>query len=162
MSAGSEASKGGLGVLIRKLATPDVPSILEILQESPEAAAWSQESLLQVASADPGVWVAALDGSPIGGGVAGFLIGRIAADEFEVLNMAVSRAHRRSGLFDSACDGLKSDFRFGHRGRGRVDRHVAANNIAASTHVAGIRYATALTTVRCLGHFDPSHLFRSS
>jgi [ribosomal protein S18]-alanine N-acetyltransferase len=66
---------------------------LTFLQESPEAAAWSEESLLQLASADPAAWVAELKGVPVG-----FLIGRLAADEFEILNMAVAGAHRRKGI----------------------------------------------------------------
>ncbi len=90
MAAGSEASKGASLLAIRKLARSDVPTVLAILSESPEAAAWSQESLQQLASVDPASWVAEVNGA-----VAGFLIGRSAADEFEILNMAVSRAHRR-------------------------------------------------------------------
>jgi ribosomal-protein-alanine acetyltransferase len=78
---------------IRRLERPDISTVLAILQESPEAAAWSQESLLQLASVEPAAWVAERDG-----GVAGFLFGRVAAGEFEILNMAVSRAHRRSGI----------------------------------------------------------------
>jgi len=77
--------------------------VLAILSESPEAAAWSQESLLQLASADPTAWIAEMNG-----GVAGFLIGRIAGDEFEILNMAVSRAlppeRDRSNLLESALE----------------------------------------------------------
>ncbi len=93
MAAGSEASKGASLLAIRKLARSDVPAVFAILQESPEAAAWSQESLLQLASADPASWVVELNGVLVG-----FLIGRIAADEFEILNMAVSHEHRRSGI----------------------------------------------------------------
>jgi len=93
MTAIGKASKSAAEVTIRKLAKSDVPAVLAILQESPEAAAWSQESLLQLASADPTAWIAEMNG-----GVAGFLIGRIAGDEFEILNMAVSRALRRSGI----------------------------------------------------------------
>ena len=91
--ASGRASKRTVEVTIRKLAASDVPAVLAILRESPEAAAWSQESLLQLASAESLAWVAELNGA-----VAGFLIGRIAADEFEILNMAVSKAHRRSGI----------------------------------------------------------------
>jgi ribosomal-protein-alanine N-acetyltransferase len=116
MAASGKASRSAVEVMIRKLATSDVPTVLAILQESPEAAAWSQESLLQLASAGPAAWVAELTGagctlrrhsagfgasatcSPPRTGIVGFLIGRIAADEFEILNMAVSPAHRRSGI----------------------------------------------------------------
>ena len=93
MSAMNEASKGASLLAIRKLAASDVPAVFAILQESPEAALWSSESLLQLASADPAAWVVELSAVLVG-----FLIGRIAADEFEILNMAVSRAHRRSGI----------------------------------------------------------------
>jgi ribosomal-protein-alanine N-acetyltransferase len=91
--ASGKASKKIIEVTIRKLAASDVPAVLAILRESPEAAAWSQESLLQLASVDPTAWVAELNA-----GIVGFLIGRIAADEFEILNMAVSKGHRRSGI----------------------------------------------------------------
>ena len=113
MAASSEASQSASAVAIRKLASSDVSAVLAILQESPEAAVWSQESLLQLASADPAAWVAELTGagctcSPPRIGIVGFLIGRIAADEFEILNMAVSRAHRRtrigSKLLESALE----------------------------------------------------------
>jgi ribosomal-protein-alanine N-acetyltransferase len=93
MAASSEASQSASAVAIRKLAKSDVPAGMAILQESPEAAAWSQESLVRLASADPASWVAEINGAPVG-----FLIGRVAADEFEILNMAVSRARRRNGI----------------------------------------------------------------
>ena len=93
MSASGEASKGALGVLVREFTASDVPAVLAILQESPEAAAWSRESLLRLDSVAPTAWVAERDGI-----VAGFLIGRSAADEFEILNIAVSRAHRQQGI----------------------------------------------------------------
>ena len=93
MPASGEASKVASLLAIRKLAASDVPAVFAILQESPEAALWSSESLLQLASADPAAWVVELSAVLVG-----FLIGRIAADEFEILNMAVSRAHRQSGI----------------------------------------------------------------
>ncbi len=93
MSADRGVSKGTTDVLVRKFAPSDVPAVLTILQESPEAAAWSRESLLQLDSVAPTAWVAEWEGI-----VAGFLIGRSAADEFEILNMAVSGAHRRRGI----------------------------------------------------------------
>jgi ribosomal-protein-alanine N-acetyltransferase len=103
MAASGKRSKGRSGVAIRRLTASDVPVVLAILRESPEAAAWSRESLLQLTSAESAAWVAELNGV-----VAGFLIGRVAADEFEILNIAVSKAHRRSGigskLLESALD----------------------------------------------------------
>jgi ribosomal-protein-alanine N-acetyltransferase len=93
MAPGGEASRAVAGVAIRRLKSIDVPAVLAILRENPEAATWSRESLLQWASAESAAWVAERSGS-----VVGFLIGRMAADEFEILNMAVSRAQRRSGI----------------------------------------------------------------
>jgi len=53
---------------------------------------WSRESLLE--SVSGGIaWAAELDGR-----VAGILIGQIAADEFEILNLAVGKACRRRGV----------------------------------------------------------------
>ena len=77
---------------IRRMIVSDGPAVLSILRESPEASLWSEEAIAE--SAVRGMaWVAEQDGV-----VAGFLIGRAVADEFEILNMAVSRAHRRRGI----------------------------------------------------------------
>jgi ribosomal-protein-alanine N-acetyltransferase len=121
IAADSQASRGGSGIEIRKLATSDVPAVLAILQESPEAAAWSQESLLQLASIEPTAWVAEVNTA-----VVGFLIGRIAADEFEILNMAVSLAHRRRGIGSKL---LESGLEFSRvTGGARVYLEVRASN----------------------------------
>ena len=93
MPAGREASTGASEILIRALDAQDVQAAFAILQESPKAAAWSRESVLQLGSLTSSAWVALRDGT-----VVGFLIGRSAADEFEILNMAVSKAHRRCGI----------------------------------------------------------------
>ena len=109
-------------VVIRNLTTADVPAILKILQESAEAAPWSTESLL--ASTELEAWIAHLDGY-----IAGFLIGRIAADEFEILNMAVSRAHRRFGVASKL---LESAVKFSQNaGATRAYLEVRASNAAA-------------------------------
>jgi len=124
MSDSGKASKRTVEVTIRKLAASDVPAVLAILRESPEAAAWSQESLLQLASVDPTAWV-----SELNAGVVGFLIGRSAADEFEILNVAVSQAHRRSGIGSRL---LESALEFSRTaGSARVYLEVRASNRAA-------------------------------
>jgi ribosomal-protein-alanine acetyltransferase len=84
--------KNSSGVMIRQMPASDVPAALSILEESPEASIWSSESLLNWAS--QGIcWTAELDGR-----VAGILIARVAADEFEILNLAVGKAQRRRGV----------------------------------------------------------------
>jgi ribosomal-protein-alanine N-acetyltransferase len=69
----------------------DTTLALAILRESPEASIWSRESLLESASNGIAL-VAELDGC-----VTGLLIGRSAADEFEILNLAVAKQWRRRG-----------------------------------------------------------------
>jgi ribosomal-protein-alanine N-acetyltransferase len=74
------------------MSASDVSAALSILKESPEASIWTRESLLDSANRR-NAWVAEL-----GGSFAGILIGRVAADEFEVLNLAVAKARRRRGV----------------------------------------------------------------
>jgi [ribosomal protein S18]-alanine N-acetyltransferase len=84
-------------IVVRRLSASDIPPGVAILKESPEASMWSEESLSE--SAAQGIaWVAELSVDVAGGGLAGILVGRIAADEFEILNMAVAKDFRRRGV----------------------------------------------------------------
>jgi ribosomal-protein-alanine N-acetyltransferase len=79
-------------VMVRRMSASDACAAHSILNESPEASIWSAESLLE--SVSQGIaWAAEQDGR-----AAGILIGRIAADEFEILNLAVGKASRRRGI----------------------------------------------------------------
>jgi ribosomal-protein-alanine N-acetyltransferase len=78
-------------IVARRMLPSDVPAVLAIQSESPEASLWTAESLMEVASKE-GAWVAAL-----GGSVVGFLAGRAVSDEFEIMNLAVARTYRRRG-----------------------------------------------------------------
>ena len=79
-------------VTIRRMSASDLPAALSVLEESPEASIWSRESLREAAT-QGFAWAADLEGR-----VAGILIGRVAADEFEILNLAVAKAWRRRGV----------------------------------------------------------------
>ena len=92
MICNGEAASGNRTFVIRRMSLADVTGILAILQESPEAAMWSPESLMEGASAGA-AWVAESNGQEIG-----FLIGRDVADDFEILNLAVAPASRRYGI----------------------------------------------------------------
>ena len=92
MGSGSKSARDPSAVAIRGMISSDVPAVLSLLRKSPEASLWSEKSLLESA-AQGWAWVAEQDGT-----VAGFLIGRAVADEFEILNMAVARGHRRRGI----------------------------------------------------------------
>jgi ribosomal-protein-alanine N-acetyltransferase len=74
---------------IAPMSVPDVSAVHAILKQSPEASMWSEASLLESTSMGT-AWVARMNGT-----VAGILIGRGAADEFEILNMAVGIMWRR-------------------------------------------------------------------
>jgi ribosomal-protein-alanine N-acetyltransferase len=77
---------------VRRMSASDSTDALSILRESPEASIWSKESLL-VSVSEGNAWAAELDGR-----VVGILIGRVAADEFEILNLAVAMESRRRGI----------------------------------------------------------------
>ena len=92
MQLRGEAHSNSSGIEVREMDRSDVPAILSILGESPEASVWPEDSFSEAGSSGT-AWVAEHDGSAIG-----FLIGRAAADEFEILNVAVARSHRRRGV----------------------------------------------------------------
>jgi ribosomal-protein-alanine N-acetyltransferase len=141
MAASSKTSQSASAIAIRRLATSDVPAVLAILQESPEAAPWSPDSLRQLASVEQPAWVADLEGVPVG-----FLIGRIAADEFEILNIAVSRAHRRSGIGSRL---LESALEFSRvAGCARAYLEVRVSNAPAITLYTRYRFTESGRRVR--------------
>ena len=93
---------------------------------------WSMESLLESASRGIAL-VAELDGS-----VAGILVGRAAADEFEILNLAVGKEWRRRGmgarLVEAALDRARST------GTKQVYLEVRASNRPAIALYEGIGF----------------------
>jgi ribosomal-protein-alanine N-acetyltransferase len=92
MHARGEKIGDSSAVKVRRMSAMDVSPALSILEESPEASMWSSEALLE--SVSRGIaWAAELDGR-----LAGILIGRAVADEFEVLNLAVGKECRRRGV----------------------------------------------------------------
>jgi ribosomal-protein-alanine N-acetyltransferase len=92
MQASGEHTSRSSIITVRPLLASDSSFVLTILKESPEASMWSEESLLE--SASYGIALAA----EVNGRVAGILIGRMAADEFEIFNLAVEKASRRRGI----------------------------------------------------------------
>ena len=123
MDASSSRVGDGQAVAARQMLASDVPAVLSLLKESPEASIWTDKSLLD--SASMGVaWIAERQGR-----IAGFLIGRMAADEFEILNMAVAREFRRQGV---ATRLLAEAVEYsGTRGAPRIYLEVRASNEAA-------------------------------
>ena len=123
MSPGREQVTSYLAVAIRRMSPSDVSHVMAILNESREAAAWSEKSLVESMSSGM-AWIAEQDGV-----VDGFLVGRCAADEFEILNLAVASAHRRRGIAGRLVnEALLSSINSGAR---RAYLEVRASNEAA-------------------------------
>jgi len=77
---------------LRRLALPDSSAVAAILQECPEASRWSATDVSEFIGSGVG-WAAEKNGR-----IVGFLLARAVADESEILNMAVGKAHRRHGI----------------------------------------------------------------
>jgi len=82
-----------LPAFIRTIALPDVSAILEIQSASPEASRWTAADYARARDGALHGLVALCDNQ-----LAGFLISRFAADEMEILNLAVLFALRRRGI----------------------------------------------------------------
>lgn len=78
---------------VRRMQASDVGAVLAIQQASLEAAVWSATDYERVVGQQSYASVA--EGQ---GGIAGFLVARAAADELEILNMAVRPGVRRQGI----------------------------------------------------------------
>jgi ribosomal-protein-alanine N-acetyltransferase len=93
---------------IRRMRSGDAPRLAEILRDSPEAVNWiAAETSTDTALAGTFILVSE---SPHE--ITGFLMARQAADEAEILNLAVRRSHRRTGvasaLFLAALEQLRA------------------------------------------------------
>jgi ribosomal-protein-alanine N-acetyltransferase len=69
-------------------------AVARLLAEAPQATCWSAQELLQLHASGIHVWVAVGEE----GDVAGVVASREAADEVEILNLAVTQAWQRRGL----------------------------------------------------------------
>jgi [ribosomal protein S18]-alanine N-acetyltransferase len=78
--------------MVRKFELRDAPAAEEILSKSPEAAAWTLNSLERLRLRGEVGWVI-----ETGGAVCGLLVIRTVAQEAEILNLSVHPAERRAG-----------------------------------------------------------------
>ncbi len=106
---------------IRPLLPQDAAYMAKIHAASFEAA-WNENSLLEHIKADIGLGVF----TPY---LSGFILLRLAAEQAEIITLAIDPAHRRRGLaqdlISAACDDLKS------RGAAVIFLEVAEDNLAA-------------------------------
>lgn len=80
-------------VVVRDPHSEDFDAILTIAQDSPEASNWTRDSYEEFLR-QTGTLALVWDDS---GTTAGFLIGRVVADQAEILNLAVRKDRRRRG-----------------------------------------------------------------
>jgi ribosomal-protein-alanine N-acetyltransferase len=98
---------GAIATKVRAFHPSDTPNIAKILSDSAEAAQWPPENYAKLAESPGGILlVCEAEGRP-----AGFLAARRAADEAEILNIAVHRDFRRKGVASALLIAALSEFR---------------------------------------------------
>ncbi len=123
----------GYGAMIRLADSNDVPALLAIQNDAPEAAQWSVDSLR---SSLDHCLVAELDGV-----VAGFLVYLpVPPDEAEILNLAVDPGRRRRGVATRLVQALTAKV------PGAIFLEVRASNAAARALYEGLDFV--VTAVR--------------
>lgn len=83
-------------ITVRRANPDDTATILAVQRTSPEAALWEAADYVRALREAPTVCLLAEDLAA--GRVIGFLLGRMAADELEILNLAVRPEYRRRGV----------------------------------------------------------------
>ena len=112
------------GAFVRRISIEDLDAVLAIQERSREASQWSREGYARAATGEFPAWVAEERGC-----VVGFLVLRTAADEAEILNIAVEPDRRRGGMASALVEGALEY----SRGAGalRVFLEVRESNAAA-------------------------------
>jgi ribosomal-protein-alanine acetyltransferase len=116
-----------LPVEVRHCHPEDFPAIQVILQEAPEAANWTLQSLEETLQRDLKYFFIATTGS----GLVGFIVGRQIKPDAELLNLAVAPAARRSGVATGLLQALLEALR--RDGMTQVFLEVRESNYAAIT-----------------------------
>lgn len=111
-------------VLVRGITAADIDAVLAIQARSREASQWSRDGYARAAAGEFGAWVAAVENS-----VVGFLVLRSAADEAEILNLAVEPEIRRQGVAAALLAAALQAARQG--GAGRAFLEVRESNAGA-------------------------------
>jgi ribosomal-protein-alanine N-acetyltransferase len=123
-------------IRVRPAEPRDAAEIVRVASKSPGASPWSASQYEDAARGDYQGWLAEHNGS-----VVGFIFTRIAADEVEILNVAVLPDRRRLGvasqLIERALDHAKA------YGAARAYLEVRASNSAATTLYGKCGFATA-------------------
>jgi ribosomal-protein-alanine N-acetyltransferase len=145
---GTEVKRENRGVVIRALLLADAVGVAKILEEAPEAANWSRQSLDELTNSPGGLAFV----SEAGGEISGFLVGRQVGEEAEILNLGVARSRRRKGdggaLLKAALD------EFVTRGVSRVFLEVRESNATGIAFYT--KHGFAKTGLRPKYYRDPA------
>jgi len=109
---------------IRKLEPRDVDAVLALQQSCPDAAQWTREDYEHGGLGQWENWVC-----ESGGRIIAFLMARVAADEMEILNLAVAAHWRRRGVATALVARALAEARA--RGARRAYLEVRESNSAA-------------------------------
>ncbi len=105
---GTKTKRDSVATTIRAFGEADAAAAAEILRASPEAARWTEWGLRELLGWQGVVALVSGDGRK----VSGFIVGRQAAGEAEILNLAVIPAKRRKGeggaLLKAAVEALRA------------------------------------------------------
>jgi ribosomal-protein-alanine N-acetyltransferase len=110
---------------VRNFLPEDADAVLAIAAQAPTAANWSKESYLKFAH-EEGSFVIVLE---VASEINGFLVGRLAADQAELLNLAVTATHRRKGTGKALLSNALREWR--SRGAKAVYLEVRESNTGA-------------------------------
>jgi ribosomal-protein-alanine N-acetyltransferase len=110
---------------VRNFLPEDADAVLAIAAQAPTAANWSKESFLNFAGEEGSLaLILELDSQ-----IRGFLVGRLAADQAELLNLAVTATHRRKGTGKALLSNALREWR--SRGAKAVYLEVRESNTGA-------------------------------
>jgi ribosomal-protein-alanine N-acetyltransferase len=118
----TETRRERAGAAIRTLREQDAAAVAEILRGAPESVFWPESSVKEVIGSQSAVALL----SEAQGETIGFLIGKQAADEAEILNLAVVKESRRRGEGSALLEAALEEFRA--RGVSRVFLEVRDSN----------------------------------
>ena len=111
--------------IVRQFRLEDADAVMAIAAQAPEAANWSKESYVKFAC-EHGSLALVLESD---GGLRGFLLGRLATDQAELLNLAVVAMQRRQGVGKALLAKAIQEWRF--RGAKSVYLEVRESNTGA-------------------------------
>lgn len=125
-------------IVIRAIQSSDISAVMEIQSSSKAAAQWSREAYEHLLDAPASELASVAERA---GSVIGFIVARHAADELEILNLAVSPSARRQGAGKALLQNVLSHA--SALGVRKVFLEVRASNFIAQRFYASQGFANA-------------------